>query len=149
MAATATALKPNTTINWDSLKALYEQGASDVEVAREMGISMRDFAKMEKEIDTFARFVELGRTMSQAWWYSAGRRNLTNKEFQGSLYNFQMKNRFGWADKVETNSNPADEALNQDQLRAEINRVAKQLGKKHPAILRELIGETDESTDNS
>lgn len=144
---TVTAMKPaNSTINWDELKALYEQGASDVEIARELGLSLREFAKMEKEIPTFARFVELGRTMAQAWWYTAGRKNIINKDFNTTLYNFNMKNRFGWADKVETNSgNPADEALNADQLKSEIGRLAKKLGKSHPEIVRQLVGDEETS----
>jgi hypothetical protein len=124
--------------DWAYLTELYQEGASDVEIALELKIPLREFYKMEKELPTFARFVELGRTMSQAWWYSRGRKNLGNKEFNTSLYNFTMKNRFGWADKVETTEKAGDETLNSDQLRSEINRIAKKLARTSPELLRDL-----------
>lgn len=131
-------------IDWNALREIYEQGGSDIEIANELRISMREFLKMEKEIPNFSRFVELGRTMSQAWWYSRGRKNLANKEFNTALYNFNMKNRYGWADKVETSTNPSDDTLNADQMKSEIARLAKKLGKTHPELLHSLVGEDSE-----
>ena len=131
--------------DWAYLSSLYENGAGDVEIARELKIPVREFYKMEKELPTFARFVELGRTMSQAWWYSKGRTNIANKDFNTSLYNFNMKNRFGWADKVETTDKSSDETLNADQLKAEIHRLGKKLSKKSPELLRDLMTEDGEN----
>ena len=141
---TVTQLQTSNGIDWDALRDIYENGGSDVEIANALRISMREFLKMEKEIPTFARFVELGRTMSQSWWYSRGRKNLANKEFNTALYNFNMKNRFGWADKVETSSNPADDTLNADQMKSEITRLAKKLGKTHPELLHALVEDKSE-----
>jgi hypothetical protein len=125
-------------IDWDGLRAMYESGASDVEIASKLRISMAEFYKMEKELPTFARFVELGRTFAHAWWVSKGRLNVGNKDFNTSLYNFNMKNRYAWADKVETTDRTSDESLNADQLRSEIGRLANKLKKTHPEFLREL-----------
>jgi hypothetical protein len=130
-------------IDWDHLRSMYEAGAMDVEIASSLRISMTEFYKMEKELPTFARFVELGRTFSHAWWVSKGRQNIGNKDFNTSLYNFNMKNRYAWADKVETTDRTSDESLNADQLRSEIGRLANKLKKTHPEFLRDLNSEDE------
>jgi hypothetical protein len=143
MSASMTKASVTPIIDWDGLRAMYEQGASDVEIASKLRISMSEFHKMEKELPTFARFVELGRTFAHAWWASKGRKNVDNKDFNTSLYNFNMKNRYGWADKVETTDRTSDESLNADQLNSEIKRIATKLKKIHPEFLRELNAEDE------
>lgn len=86
-------------------------GASDAEICKEIGVSKKEF---QKEIDnnpTFARFVELGRTSSEAWWYLQSRLNLQNKDFKDSLWNTNMKIRFGVGDKQEITVNQSSNEM--------------------------------------
>jgi hypothetical protein len=122
------------TPNWDSLLELYAEGASDVEIAHALHITVARFYNLIEEVPSFSNFVERGRTLAQSWWYAQGRKNLWNKEFNTTLYNFQMKNRFGWADKVET-AGKDDKPVDQQQAKAALVQALRELGKKNPELL--------------
>jgi len=77
----------------------------------------------------------MGRTISESWWMEKGRKNLWNKDFNTGLYNFQMKNRFGWADKVDTGEKNNSEPMNVDAARAELGKTLAKLSKSHPELL--------------
>lgn len=126
--------------NWDQIKDAYANGASDVEIARLMGLSESEFYEYETEHPAFATFLAKGRTLSKAWWYELHRTNVRNKEFNTSLYNFVMKNRFGWADKVDTNDTTEKDPVNLDQMKGQLNTALRNLGKKDPALMALLSG---------
>jgi hypothetical protein len=46
-----------------------------------------------------------------------------------------MKNRYGWADKIDTQDTTGKENVNQDQLRAEFNVLLKRVAKSNPELL--------------
>ena len=121
--------------DWNRLMQEYEIGASDVEIAVLLGITLNRFLQLEQENPAFAEFVERGRTLARAFWYRVGRTALYDKNMNTSLYVFNMKNRFGWADKVETNDTTDKENLDQDKLRAQLQIALKRLGKKNPELL--------------
>lgn len=126
------------TPNWQTLVDEYEQGASDVEIAKLLKITITRFYQLIEESESFAEFVERGRTLSRAWWESAGRKNLWNKEFNTALWNFNMKNRYGWADKVDTNDTTNKDPVDLDQARSQLQSALKALGKKHPELISGL-----------
>ncbi len=140
--------------DFQKLLAMYEQGASDVEIAKALKITIAKFYKLCEEVPEFAEFVERGRTLSQAWWYEVGRTSLFTKEFNVSLYNFNMKNRHGWADKVDTNDTTNKEPVNLDQAKGKLQALLGQLAKKHPELLsganltKKSNLEADESEDD-
>lgn len=121
--------------DWDKLVALYAEGASDPEIARELKITIARFYQLMEESPSFANFVERGRTLSMAWWYEKGRTGLFAEKFNTSLYNFNMKNRHGWADKVDTNDTTDKDPVNLDQAKGQLAQALKLLGKKHPELL--------------
>jgi hypothetical protein len=51
----------------------------------------------------FAQAVELGRELCEAWWMRYGRLAMMGKVAHGppAFWIFNMKNRFGWRDRVE------------------------------------------------
>ena len=131
----ATATSPNNPIDWASLTSAYEQGASDVEIAKMLNLTAAKFYKLYESNPAFANFVDSGRTLAQAWWYEAGRKHLMTKGFNVSLYNFIMKNRFGWADKVESADTTDKDNLNLDELRAQVSSALKRLAQNSPELL--------------
>lgn len=104
----------------------YAQGYSDAEVAAELKITLKDFNKHLAENAGFSKLVNFGRTLSTAFWEGLARKNIANKQFNTPLYNFYMKNKYGWADKIETNNSNDNSNWNADELKA---KVAQQLAK--------------------
>lgn len=133
------------TPDWQKIKAIYEQGGSDPEVARALNITMRKFYELVEDVQAFSEFVELGQTMSKAWWYEQGRLGLSADKFNGPLYNANMKNRFGWTDRTETTSNEKSTPANADELKVQLAQVLKKLVKTHP----ELLSTAKEVEDNA
>lgn len=105
----------------------YKNGYSDKEVAASMNITFREFNAMLSDNPTFAKLVEFGRTLSAAYWEGLARQNVRNKSFNTPLYNFYMKNKFGWADKIETTNANENTNLSLDQLEDKISQQLKKL----------------------
>lgn len=118
---------------------LYAEGGADVEVARLLGLSMKKFYELVEENSSFADVVERGRTFSQAWWMEAGRRGLFADKFNASVYALSMKNRFGWADKVETGDKASSMTVNADEAQAQLRHALKKLSKTNPELLQKAM----------
>lgn len=121
---------------WQQCLELYDNGAGDVEIAKKLGITLNYFRKLAGENPGFGAFVEKGTTLAMAYWYRIGREALYDKNFNYGLWAFNMKNRWGWADKVETSS-IIDENVSADQLKIQLTQAIKRLAKKSPEILRD------------
>lgn len=121
--------------NWEALLGLYEQGAGDIEIARHLKITIKRFYQLIEEVPAFAEFVEQGNTLAQAWWIEKGRTSLWDKTFNVALYNFNMKNRYGWADKIDTSDKTDTDPVNLDQAKAQLALALKHLSKKHPELV--------------
>lgn len=132
--------------NWQVLLQAYEEGAADVEIARLLKITIARFYELAEESPAFAEFVERGRTLSQAWWYEKGRTGLYSKDFNTALWNFNMKNRYGWADKVDTSDKTNSDPVNLDQAKAQLQSALKKLSKKNPELLSGANLNLDSST---
>lgn len=118
----------NETKSWaKELIENYKNGFSDAEVAAAMNITIREFRRQTAENPSFSKLVEYGRTLSTAFWEGLARKNVNNKNFNTSLYNFYMKNKHGWADKVETSSVNENTNMNLDSLKEEIQKKLKKL----------------------
>lgn len=117
--------------------ALYEEGASDAEVAAHLRVPLKAFYKRIQESSAFAELVDFGRTLSKAYWERLARKNVGNKSFNSSLYAFYMKNRHGWADKVETTSVSENLNHNVDDLRQQATQMIEKFIKKNSPELTE------------
>jgi hypothetical protein len=117
------------------LITLYESGCSDAEVAAELKITIKEYYKTIQENPTFSKLVEFGRTLSQAFWEKQARVNLTNKQFNTPLWSFYMKNKFGWAEKVESENRSENLNTNLDDLRERVGKeVARFIQKNTPEL---------------
>lgn len=105
---------------------MYADGAGDAEVAAHLKLTMKQFHKQMADSASFSTLVEFGRTLSQAWWEGQARKNVKDKQFNTSLWTFYMKNKHGWADKIESSSNNENLNTNLDELR---ERVSKEFSK--------------------
>jgi hypothetical protein len=116
----------------NELKDAYSQGASDPEICKILKITQREFDQNYEKSAAFKELVDIGRMMSKAWWLEQGRRNIENTKFNTTLWSFNMKNRYGWADKTENTSVDGDlEDKSLDQLEHLLRRKA-------PTVLRLL-----------
>lgn len=121
--------------DWEGLRALYEEGGSDYEAARFLRVTIRRFHQLQEESPAFADFVEMGNTLSAAWWYETGRKAMFRDKFQSGLFSFQMKNRLGWADKVETNDTTDKEPVNLEQAKGQLAAAMQRIATSHPELL--------------
>jgi len=78
---------------------LYDQGASNREVMRELKLTPGSWKCLEEDIldSDFGEIIELGKLYAQAWWEQQGRTNLKTRGFQTGLWQANMNNRYGWS----------------------------------------------------
>lgn len=122
--------------NWSqNVIDLYTQGGSDAEVAASLRVTIKVFYKQMEDNPAFRELVEFGRTLSQAWWESQFRKNVANKNFNATLLTFYMKNKHGWADKVDSTSTTDNTNVNLDDLRTRaLSEVTKFIKKHQPEL---------------
>lgn len=114
----------------EKVRELYDEGASDVEICKELRWSQKQFDDQYNQSEGFRALIDFGRLSSKAWWISQGRKNLQNRSFGTPLYALHMKNRFGWAEKQETTSNGKDVSdMSQDELKQEFQKSLPQIAK--------------------
>jgi len=119
-------------MNADWVKVLtdsYKEGFSDVEVCRELRITMKQFTSMYDKNDKFAELVDFGRMLSHAWWMEKARKNLNMRDFNTSLYIMVMKNRYGWAEKLEASQVDSSDIQSVRELRARLEKELPKLVK--------------------
>lgn len=82
-------------------------GASDVEIRAQVlgGICHETWTRFIDEDKEFSETIKKARVLCEAWWQSKGRTELENQKFSYTGWYMNMKNRFGWRDKVEQNTN--------------------------------------------
>ena len=117
-------------IDLDAIRKSYADGYTDIEVMAEHGITKKTFNDMYKSSSEFAEYIDHCRTLSQAWWISKARENLWSKEFNSSMWAFNMKNRYAWADKVE--------ATGKDAENLDHNELEQRLAAKLPGLVKSL-----------
>jgi hypothetical protein len=95
------------------LPQMFKDGQSKAEVAAALGISRPTFDLLISEHETFREAYQLGKTLSEAWWTKVGRAASAGKlaGANGSMWIFNMKNRFDWSDKQEIKIGEAKEDL--------------------------------------
>ncbi len=96
------------------------QGASRAEIYAWLNIDKEVFTRLIEEDQEFSETIKSGERQSHAWWERKGRTELDNKDFSATLWYMNMKNRFGWRDKQETDitsgGQPIGVTVSDDQL---------------------------------
>lgn len=102
------------------VRELYDEGATDVEVMKELKWTEKQFSEYYSTSEGFKALVDFGRLSAKAWWMQKGRKNLENRSFNTPLYAIYMKNNFGWSEKQETTGNTKPvEMMSADELKQE------------------------------
>lgn len=104
------------TIN--QMLGMYEAGCSDNQVCARLRFTHAHFKKLQMENPVFRDAVNMGHILQKAWWEDQGHTNLSNKNFNASLYGLIMKNRYGYGEKMEIKSVTTEEieASSTDEL---------------------------------
>lgn len=95
----------------------YETFAALLSVSRE---TLYEWERVHPEFsDTKSQAMEL----SQYFWESEGLKGMNNpREFNGTLWMFNMKARFGWRDGIESNTF-IQTTVHSTQIQAELNKL--------------------------
>lgn len=98
--------------DWEAgIESLGLEGASKLEMQVFLGIGDELFATLQKRDLKFSGAINKALKNSQAWWEKKGRINMENKAFNYVGWYMNMKNRFGWKDKTETEIKPTQEIV--------------------------------------
>jgi len=81
---------------------LMAEGMGMEEVAAELGVWKATLYNWGEEHPSFLNAIKRGQALCYAWWMREGRTSLRDKDFNYTGWYMNMKNRHGWADKVET-----------------------------------------------
>ena len=90
-------------VGWQKdIAALYEEGASDIEIRAYLGgICDEVFKRWIDEHEEFSNTIKKGRVYCQAWWEKQGRKYIGHGLLNTALWQINMRNRFGWKDSRE------------------------------------------------
>ena len=117
---------------------MYEQGGSDAEAAKLLGMTKSQFESAYKDFPTFQEFIDLCRTKAEAYFNKVARESIFSKEINTTLLQFVLKNRIGWADRVDT-TNRNEEIGEAATARQELGKLLKKLTEKDPSLAAQIV----------
>ncbi len=80
--------------NWkDKIRAVLSEGGTVVEARRAIDLNRYRHDQLMK-IDEYRDIIEEGQDLAFIWWTTEAKKNLNNRNFNNSLFNTQMRNRF-------------------------------------------------------
>ena len=83
------------------------EGWSEVEIRAHLCLMGGKFCQktwdaIKKRESDFLLTIRKAKELCEAWWIQQGRESVKSRNFQTGLWFINMKNRFGWSDKQET-----------------------------------------------
>jgi len=101
--------RPRTTIkdlpeDWENLICeAGQEGASIIEIQCVLGIGDSAWETLLEDSEEFRLTVKKAKALCQVWWERHGRKMAKGEaEGNATVWIFNMKNRFSWADKTQT-----------------------------------------------
>lgn len=87
----------------ETVPMMFKNGESVAEVCAMLGMSKDSFYQMVEISPLFSDSYARGKDLAEAWWSKLGRAGASGKvKINSAVYNFSMKNKFKWVDRVET-----------------------------------------------
>lgn len=123
--------------DWKRVEDLYELGGSDPEAAKLLGMTKAQFENSYNTLPVFAEFIDLCRTKAEAYFNRVAREAIFSKEINSTLLQFVLKNRIGWADRVDT-TNRNEEVGEAANARQELAKLMTKIQAKDPTILPQI-----------
>ena len=98
---------------WEEyILSMSKEGASIVEIAVELDIARGTLYSLMERDEYFMNTIKKCKRYCESWWLKQGRVNLKDKDFSPTLWYMNMKNRFGWTDKQQTDVTSKGKELN-------------------------------------
>lgn len=86
----------------EAMLAIAREGGSELECRVELGMSNDLWYRLKDEEPEFSEVVKSCKELCQVWWERHGRKMASGQaDGNPTTWIFNMKNRFGWADKQE------------------------------------------------
>lgn len=84
---------------------LASQGYLDVQIAKELGVSLQVFYQWEKKHEEFKNARAVGKERQEAWYLNCGQEMVDGKNSKGQFnaWRWFMKNKFGYTDDESVN----------------------------------------------
>lgn len=79
-----------------------QDGQSAVTIRCKLGIGMSAWETLLEDSEDFRETVKNAKALCEHWWEERGREMAMGSEGNATVWIFNMKNRFGWKDKTET-----------------------------------------------
>jgi len=79
-----------------------QDGQSAVTIRCKLGIGMSAWETLLEDSEDFRETVKEAKALSEHWWEERGREMAMGADGNATVWIFNMKNRFGWKDKTET-----------------------------------------------
>jgi len=120
------------------LPYMFEQGETVAEVCGEINVARSTYYQWKKDYPDFKAAAEHGSTLCEAWWSKMGRAGSVGKikNMNAAAWIFNMKNRFGWQDKVEIEDKNKREAV---AALIDPDMTPKEAETAYFQILREIV----------
>lgn len=109
--------RPRTTLsdipsNWkDLIMDCGQEGGSAVEMRCLLGIAQTAWETLLADYEEFRVTVEAAQDLCQVWFEKRGRDMITGAQGNATVWQFNMKNRFNWTDKSQTDVTSSDGSL--------------------------------------
>lgn len=104
--------------NWkETICRMMSEGSHITAVIKELGIPRSAHYKFYEDMEEYREAIDNGKLLSEAWWTEQGRANVSNKNFNNTLFIFMMKAVFKWKDTHGT-LNAGEVPANEDEKEA-------------------------------
>jgi hypothetical protein len=94
--------------DWEKkMMEIAQDGSSEVSARVLIGITPNEWESLIADSEEFRTTIIICRELCRHWWEETGR-DLARGKIEGNsaVYIFNMKNRFGWRDKIEMSTDP-------------------------------------------
>jgi hypothetical protein len=98
--------------NWKEIMILLgQEGGSRAEVQCALGMNETTWYRFLDEYEEFSQTEKERKTLSEAWWNHRGREMVNGSKGDSTVWIFNMKNRFGWKDRIDVDNRSSDRSM--------------------------------------
>jgi len=104
--------------------SLATEGCCKAEIAVGLGVSVKTLNAWAATHDDFRQAMSEAKELEYAWWLGVGRKGMFLRNWNGSAWALQMRNRFrkSFGERVPAKDKTPEESINADLLRAQMER---------------------------